>query len=63
MQTQFETIEINGRKIKFMIDTGATVSLIPTNAFETLNLNLDTKNLPSLETYDGHQLACVGIIV
>ena len=43
-----------------MVDTGATVSLLPTSIFQSLNIPLDTEVKADLETYDGHKLNCVG---
>jgi len=60
IQSQFDFIDIKGTKVKFMIDTGATVSLLPTKVFNNLGLPLDTSNIPNLETYDGHKLNCIG---
>ena len=37
IKSQFETVYINKHPVKFMLDTGATVSLIPEKIFEALN--------------------------
>ena len=44
---QFETIVINGTPVNFMIDTGATVSLLPTKLFEKMNLKLNESLKPN----------------
>jgi len=60
IHSRFENIYINERCVKFMLDTGATVSLLPTRVFETLNIPLNTSKILTLETYDGHKLKCLG---
>ena len=61
IHSQFETICINNKEVKFMVDTGPTVSLLPTKIFDSLNITIDRNATSSLETYDGHKLTCVGV--
>jgi len=60
IKSQFETLTINGHSVKFMLDTGATVSLLPTKLFNNLNIPLNENSVSDLETYDGHKLHCIG---
>ena len=61
IHSQFETIWINNKEVKFMADTAATVSLLPTKIFVSLNITIDRNATSSLETYDGQKLTCVGV--
>ena len=57
---QFKEICINERPVNFIVDTGATMSLLVTSIFQSLNISLHTEVKADLETYDGHKLQCVG---
>jgi len=60
INSRYEILYINNQPVKFLLDTGATVSLIPTRIFDSLDVPLDVNDVAELETYDGHKLECVG---
>ncbi|XP_011688911.1 PREDICTED: uncharacterized protein LOC105450661 [Wasmannia auropunctata] len=58
-----ENIEIENRIIKFKLDTGAQVNLLPEkvlNSFEKRNIQLEKTNIV-LEAYGGHKFKPIGI--
>ena len=60
IESQYETLSVNGTNVKFMVDTGAAISIIPAKLVDHLKINVDPSEKSNLETYDGHKLQCMG---
>jgi hypothetical protein len=54
-------LELNGRNLKFKIDSGSDVNTIPLDQFKTLNIkNKIVKSNIEIEGYTGHKIEVIG---
>lgn len=60
---RYVTFVINGKRIRFELDTGAGITLLPREEWERLGKPKLVKSSMDLTTYQGHQLETLGSFV
>ena len=62
VSAKYQKVNINGKLVSMLEDSGASCTIISTRMLKENSLHLDQKRNVVLETYDGHQMKCVGEI-